>query len=147
MTDFVENIGKQLIPGNWFTIDQARINAFADVTLDHQYIHVDEERAAKTELGGTIAHGFLILSLMPGLIKDSLLTPNNMVMGINYGFNKVRFLNPVHCHDEIRLMATIESIEQRGDNGYLQQLATTVEIKGKDKPALACEWLNYFVCE
>ena len=147
MDNYLANVGKQLPIGQWMIIDQDRINDFADATLDHQYIHIDQEQASKTNLGGTIAHGFLILSLMPKLIADSLITPESMMMGINYGFDKVRFLNPVYPGDEIRLIAHINSIEPRGDNRYLQRLDVAIEIKGKSKPAIACEWLNLFVCK
>lgn len=147
MKDYLDNRGRQLPTGEWLTIDQPRINAFADATLDHQYIHIDQERASQTHLGGTIAHGFLVLSLMPKLIANSLITPASMVMGINYGFDKVRFLNPVYPGDAIRLVASIKAIEPRGDNSYLQRLDVQIEIKGKSKPAIVCEWLNFFVCE
>ncbi len=139
------NIGKPLPPSQWFTIDQTRINQFADVTEDHQYIHIDPERAKQTELGGTIAHGFLSLSLLPKLAEGSLPIPENSVMGINYGFDKVRFLNPVRPGDAIRFCATVVSVEDKGDQRCLQKLAVTVEIKDQQKPALACEWLNMFV--
>ena len=100
-TVFTDNIDKKLKPGDWFLIEQSRINQFADVTEDHQYIHIDQQRAAESYLGGTIAHGFLVLSLLPKLIEKSLITPDNIVMGINYGFDKVRFLNPVRPGDKV----------------------------------------------
>ena len=146
-TECNSSIGKPLKLGQWFAIDQARINHFADVTEDHQYIHIDEERAKNSYLGGTIAHGFLNLSLLPKLAEGCLPSPNNTVMGINYGFDKVRFLNPVRPGDEIRFCATVIDHQNKGDNRYLQTLGVTVEIKGQEKPALVCEWLNLFVCE
>ena len=144
-TVFTDNIGKTLMPGDWFLIEQSRINQFADVTEDHQYIHIDQQRAAESYLGGTIAHGFLVLSLLPKLIEKSLITPDNIVMGINYGFDKVRFLNPVRPGDKVRVTGEVIDIQDKGDGRYLQKVAVTVEIKGQEKPAIFCEWLNMFV--
>jgi len=146
-TVFTDNIGKKLIPGDWFLIEQSRINQFADVTEDHQYIHIDQQRAAESYLGGTIAHGFLVLSLLPKLIEKSLITPDNIVMGINYGFDKVRFLNPVRPGDKVRVTGEVIDIQDKGDGRYLQKVAVTVEIKGQEKPAIFCEWLNMFVVQ
>jgi len=142
---FTDNIGKTLTPGDWFLIERSRINQFADVTEDHQYIHIDQQRAAETDLGGTIAHGFLVLSLLPKLVAKSLITPENIVMGINYGFDKVRFLNPVRPGDRVRVTGTVLDIVDKGDGRYLQKLGVSLEIEGKDKPAIVCEWLNLFV--
>ena len=141
------HIGKTLMPSDWFLIEQSRINQFADVTLDHQYIHIDQQRAAETDLGSTIAHGFLVLSLLPKLIEKSLITPDNIVMGINYGFDKVRFLNPVRPGDKVRVTGEVIDIQDKGDGRYLQKVAVTVEIKGQEKPAIFCEWLNMFVVQ
>ena len=146
-TVFTDNIGKKLKPGDWFLIEQSRINQFADVTEDHQYIHIDQQRAAESYLGGTIAHGFLVLSLLPKLIEKSLITPDNIVMGINYGFDKVRFLNPVRPGDKVRVTGEVIDIQDKGDGRYLQKVAVTVEIKGQEKPAIFCEWLNMFVVQ
>lgn len=139
-------IDKLLPPSEWFLIDQSRINNFADVTEDHQFIHIDPERAKQTDFGGTIAHGFLSLSLLTKLSEGCLPTPDNVVMGINYGFDKVRFINPVKCGDEIRFSGSIIAMEPRGEHQFLQKRAVTVEIKGQDKPALVCEWLVLYVC-
>ena len=146
-TVFTDNIDKKLKPGDWFLIEQSRINQFADVTEDHQYIHIDQQRAAESYLGGTIAHGFLVLSLLPKLIEKSLITPDNIVMGINYGFDKVRFLNPVRPGDKVRVTGEVVDIQDKGDGRYLQKVAVTVEIKGQEKPAIFCEWLNMFVVQ
>tara|TARA_B110000902_G_scaffold263841_1_gene343855 strand:+ start:79 stop:528 length:450 start_codon:yes stop_codon:yes gene_type:complete len=147
MTDhtFADAIGKTLQPSDWFLIEQSRINQFADVILDHQYIHIDPSRAAETDLGGTIAHGFLMLSLLPKLVEKSMVTPEGMVMGINYGFDKVRFLNPVRPGDQVRVTGTVLDIVDKGNGRYLQKLGVSLEIQGKDKPAIVCEWLNMFV--
>lgn len=147
MTDILALAGKTLPPSDWFTIDQPRINAFADATLDHQYIHIDPERAAQTPFGGTIAHGFLLLSLMPKLLSEQQVLPDNVQMAINYGFDKIRFISPVKVGSTVRLCASIQSIEQRSPGKYLQRLAVTLEIKGQEKPALIGEWLNLFVCQ
>jgi acyl dehydratase len=96
-------------------------------------------------LGGTIAHGFLMLSLLPKLVEKSMLTPEGMVMGINYGFDKVRFLNPVRPGDRVRVTGTVLDIVDKGDGRFLQKLGVSLEIMGKDKPAIVCEWLNMFV--
>ena len=146
-TVFTDNIGKKLKPGDWFLIEQSRINQFADVTEDHQYIHIDQQRAVESYLGGTIAHGFLVLSLLPKLIEKSLITPDNIVMGINYGFDKVRFLNPVRPGDKVRVTGEVIDVQDKGDGRYLQKVAVTVEIKGQEKPAIFCEWLNMFVVQ
>ena len=138
--------GTQLKPSNWLLIDQQRINAFAETTGDHQYIHTDPERAAQTELGGTIAHGLLSLALLPTLAGDSMLVPEGMTMGINYGFNKVRFLNVVRPGDEVRAEATVTHVEEKSPGRLLVALNLQLAIKGEDKPALVCEWLNLFVC-
>lgn len=147
MTDhaYTDAIGQTLQPSDWFLIEQSRINQFADVTLDHQYIHIDPARAAQTDLGGTIAHGFLMLSLLPKLVEKSMLTPAGMVMGINYGFDKVRFLNPVRPGDRVRVTGTVLDMQDKGGGRYLQKLGINLEIEGVDKPAVVCEWLNLFV--
>ena len=142
---FADAIGTTLQPSDWFLIEQSRINQFADVILDHQYIHIDPSRAAETDLGGTIAHGFLMLSLLPKLVEKSMVTPEGMVMGINYGFDKVRFLNPVRPGDQVRVTGTVLDIVDKGNGRYLQKLGVSLEIQGKDKPAIVCEWLNMFV--
>ena len=133
--DIASTIGTQLEHSQWVTLDQERINSFADCTEDHQFIHIDEEKAAHTPFGGTIAHGFLTLSM---LVK---LTEENMVMGINYGFDKVRFLAPVRAGKRIRLKGEVLDIDQKGDNRFLTKLGVSVEIEGEETPALAAEWL------
>ena len=133
--------------GEWFAINQSRIDNFAEVTEDRQYIHIDPERAKDTDLGGTIAHGFLSLSLLPRLFEGCKPPVDDVVMAVNYGFDKVRFLNPVRPDDQIRFCAKEVSLDAKGDQRFLQKLAVTIEIKGQQKPALACEWLNLFICK
>lgn len=143
--DVLNSTGTELEPSQWLLIDQPRIQAFADATDDHQYIHTDPKRAAQTELGGTIAHGLLSLSLLPGLAGETMLMPQGMAMGINYGFNKVRFLSTVRPGDEVRTRALVVSVDEKSPGRLLVALDLTLEVKGQDKPALVCEWLNLFV--
>lgn len=134
--------GTKLEPSAWSTMDQARIDAFADVTEDHQFIHVDSEKAAQTPLGGTIAHGFLTLSMLSHLVEDNGILPENVVMGLNYGFDKVRFLAPVRSGKRIRAHIEILDVAQKDDNRLLIKQGITIEIDGEDTPALVAEWLT-----
>ena len=139
-------IGKEVGLTDWFEVDQERINNFAEATGDFQYIHVDEERAAETPFGATIAHGFLTLSLLSKLSSMSGgIKLENSVMGINYGLNKVRFLNPVKVNSKIRARFELISAEEKKPNHYLRKHNVTVEIEGEEKPALIAEWLGMSV--
>jgi len=138
-------VGTQFEPGPWIEVSQDRINAFADTTEDHQFIHIDEEKAAQTPFGGTIAHGLLTLSLLPKLVEQGGVYPENLVMGINYGFDKVRFLAPVRAGKRVRANVTIASVDQKDDNRFLVKLSVSVEIEGEPTPALVAEWLNMFI--
>ena len=139
-------IGKEVGLTDWFEVDQERINNFAEATGDFQYIHVDEERAAETPFGATIAHGFLTLSLLSKLSSMSGgIKLENSVMGINYGLNKVRFLNPVKVNSNIRSRFELISAEEKKTNHYLLKHNVTVEIEGEEKPALIAEWLGMSV--
>ncbi len=141
-------LGTQEGTSSWLSIDQARINAFADVTDDHQFIHVDPERAAlETPWGKTIAHGFLTLSLLVPMLDEIPRDPahsEGLVMGINYGFDKVRFLNPVVVDSRVRATSTYASAELKGTNILLTR-SMTVEIEGEAKPALVAEWIVMMV--
>lgn len=130
---------------DWFTIDQSRVNQFADVTLDHQFIHVDPERAAKeTPFGGPIAHGFLTLSMLSHFAGQALPEFPKGVIGINYGFDKVRFLSPVPVGAKIRGVFKLKSATERKP-GQIQLIQDcTVEIEG-GHPALAAQWLSLVV--
>jgi acyl dehydratase len=139
-------VGTRYEPSEWIDITQDRINTFADCTEDHQFIHVDEEAAAKTPFGSTIAHGLLTLSLLPKLIEGQGVVPENLVMGLNYGFDKVRFLAPVRVGKRVRGHVEILSVDQKDDNRFLIKQGITVEIEGEDTPALVAEWLNMMVC-
>ena len=137
--------GRQAEPSKWLVIDQDQINLFADATHDHQYIHVDPERAAATPLGATIAHGFLTLSLVPHLAEDQVVCPEGLVMAFNYGLNKVRFIQPVKAGSEVRLHSKILSVIEKDPGRILLTTEATVEIKGEKKPALIAETLSMFV--
>ena len=139
-------IGKEVGVTDWIEIDQQRINQFADATGDHQYIHVDPERAAQTPFGTTIAHGFLTLSLLSMLTsKNGGIKLDNAVMGINYGLDKVRFINPVKVGSNIRARFELVSAEEKKPKHYLMKHNVTVEIEGEEKPALIAEWLGMSV--
>ena len=140
--DMLKQKGVKFPPSPWSTIDQDRIDAFADCTEDHQFIHVDQARAAQTPFGGTIAHGFLTLSMLVKMSEEHGVFPEGMVMGINYGFDKVRFLAPVRAGKRVRLHTEILDVTQKDDKRFLIKSSVTVEIEGEDTPALAAEWLS-----
>lgn len=143
--NITEMAGTQLGTSEWLTVTQDMINQFADCTLDHQFIHIDEEKAAQTPFGGTIAHGFLTLSLMVELTKDLSVFPEGMVMGINYGMNKLRFLAPVRAGKRIRAHVELAAVERKDEKRFLTTQNVTVEIEGEDTPALVAEWLGMSV--
>ena len=120
---------------------------FAEATGDHQYIHVDPERAAQTPFGTTIAHGFLTMSLMVEMGYEGSTKLANAVMGINYGFDKLRFINPVKVNNKVRGRFQLLSAEEKNPNQWLLKHAVTVEIEGEDKPALIAEWLGMTVVQ
>ena len=135
-------IGQEVGVSKWFEITQTRIDAFADCTEDHQFIHVDPEAAKKTPFGGTIAHGFLTLSLASAMSYDAVAPLDGVVMGVNYGFDKLRFLAPVPAGSRIRGRFKLLSAEDKGSGRWLLKHELTVEIEGGDKPALIAEWLG-----
>lgn len=141
LRDYIE---RELPPSGWLTIDQARINAFADVTLDHQFIHVDEAKAARTPFGRTIAHGYLTMSLISYFVGECGIRPDNTAMAINYGSDKVRFLQPVKVDDRIRAHAVLKSVEQKNSGQILLKTRFTIEIEGEEKPALVADILSLF---
>ena len=134
--------GAELGPSGWIVVDQERIDAFADATLDHQFIHVDNARAADTPFGGTIAHGYLTLSLLPHLTGEILPMPAGTVMAVNYGLDRLRFLAPVKAGSEVRARATVAEVAERAPGQMLIKTEVTVDIKGEDKPALVAETLT-----
>jgi len=140
-------IGQEPKAGDWLEVDQDRVNAFADATLDHQFIHIDPERAAQTPFGGPIAHGFLTLSLLVHLsssIPSDNPVPEGLLMGVNYGLNKVRFINPVPVGSRVRATSQVAEVTLKG-NAVDQISNMTVEIDGHDKPALVAEWISRLV--
>ena len=135
-------IGKEIGHSDWFLVDQERINQFADVTIDHQFIHIDEEKSKKGPFGSTISHGFLTLSLLTHLTDTCRLIPEGTVMGINYGFDKVRFINPVKVNSRIRATVKPLSAVERNSGQWLLKSEVNVEIENEEKPALVSEWLS-----
>ena len=137
------NIGKTIGSSDWVLVDQEIINKFADATGDHQFIHIDTERAKLTPFGQTIAHGFLTLSLIPMLsAKAKLPSLDNIKMGVNYGSDKLRFLAPVKSGKRVRAHFKLVSLDEKRPGQIQQMQEVTVEIEGEDKPALICEWIS-----
>lgn len=134
--------GEEVGVSGWLAIDQARIDAFAEATEDRQFIHVDPDAAAQTPFGGTIAHGFLTLSLLSRMAAEVILIPPPTArMVVNYGLDRVRFLAPVKSGKRIRGRFLLESIEEKAGGQLLLRHLVTVEIEGEDKPALSAQWL------
>lgn len=141
-SDLQSQVGQEVGVSRWIEVDQTRIDAFAKVTEDEQFIHVDPERARATPFGGTIAHGFLTLSLASAMSYDALPPLDGVVMGVNYGFDKLRFLAPVPAGSKVRGRFRLLSAEDKGGGRWLLKHELTVEIEGADKPALIAEWLS-----
>lgn len=138
-------VGKELAPSPWIEITQERVNQFAAATNDHQFIHVDPEKAAATPFGGPIAHGFLSLSLLSYLNAQSGVVPEDVVMGINYGSDKVRYLMPVRVGKRIRSRQKVLEVSEKKPGQWLMKTAVTVEIEDEDTPALVAEILSMMV--
>ena len=141
-SDLSALIGTEVGVSRWIEVDQARIDAFAKITEDEQFIHVDPEAAKATPFGGTIAHGFLTLSLASAMSYDAVAPLEGVVMGVNYGFDKLRFLAPVPAGSRIRGRFKLLSAEDKGGGRWLLKHELTVEIEGAEKPALIAEWLG-----
>ena len=145
-SDLPSLIGQEIGVSRWITVDQARIDAFAKITEDEQFIHVDPERARATPFGGTIAHGFLTLSLASAMSYDAVAPLDGVVMGVNYGFDHLRFLAPVPAGSRVRGRFRLLSAEAKGAQDgvtrWLLKHELTIEIEGADKPALVAEWLG-----
>src|SRR3954467_2159488 len=135
-------VGAEIGVSGWILIDQARIDAFAAATEDPQFIHVDPVAAAKTPFGGTIAHGFLTLSLLSRMAADAMVAPEGVKMGVNYGLDRVRFLAPVRSGKNVRGRFTLKSFEEKRPGQYQFLHEVTVEIEGEDKPALLADWIG-----
>jgi len=144
VSDLPEWVGKEIGPGEWHEITQERVDQFAEATGDHQWIHVDVEKAKSGPFGGTIAHGYLTLSLVP-MLNWELWTYTGIAMGVNYGSDKVRFLTPVKVGSRVRIRTTVLAADLRPDGSYLVKNRVTVEIDGADKPALVAETLSLAV--
>jgi acyl dehydratase len=138
-------IGQEVGVSDWVLVDQAMIDRFAEATGDYQFIHVDPEKAKLTPFGGTIAHGFLTLSLLPQLVQKAN-TPRvaDIKMGVNYGSDRLRFLAPVRSGKRVRGRFKLLDVQEKRPGQYQQVIEATVEIEGEDKPALIAEWINQF---
>jgi acyl dehydratase len=134
--------GEEIGVSSWLTVDQARIDAFAEATEDRQFIHTDPAAAALTPFGGTIAHGFLSLSLLSRMAAEAMLIPQGVKMAVNYGFDRVRFLAPVKSGARVRGRFMLDSIEEKAPGQWLMRHHVTVEIEAEDKPAMRAVWLG-----
>src|SRR3954451_14688847 len=135
-------VGHEVGVSSWLIVDQARIDAFAEATEDRQFIHTDPQAAAQTPFGGTIAHGFLSLSLLSRMAGDATLLPHGLTMAVNYGLDRVRFLAPVRSGSRVRGRFTLDSVEEKAPGQVLMRHTVTVEIEGQEKPALTAVWLG-----
>lgn len=135
-------VGKELGRSEWITIDQERINQFAECTGDHQFIHVDPIKAKHTPFGGTIAHGFLSLSLIPKLMESLMIMPEGLKMAVNYGLDSVRFIQPVKVNSRVRLAVSIVDVTEKRAGQWLIKAQASLEIEGEEKPAYIAEPLT-----
>ena len=140
--EILGRVGSEVGVSDWILVDQAAIDAFAEVTQDHQFIHVDPEAAARTPFGGTVAHGFLTLSLLSRMAADAMLRPESVRMGVNYGFEKVRFVAPVRSGKRVRGRFRLDRFEEKNPGQWQFVHNVTVEIEGEDKPALIADWIG-----
>jgi acyl dehydratase len=137
-----ERVGTEIGVSAWLEIGQDRIDAFADATEDRQFIHVDREAAARTPFGGTVAHGFLTLSMLSRMAVEVMPVPDNVKMVVNYGLDRVRFIAPVRSGKRVRGRFTLDSIGEKAPGQLLLRHSVTVEIEGEDRPALTAQWLG-----
>ena len=142
LDDIRARVGQEVGVSGWLTVDQPRIDAFADATEDRQFIHTDPQAAAAAGFGGTIAHGFLSLSLLSRMAADAMLAPEGLKMALNYGLDRVRFLAPVKAGKRIRGRVTRDSMDEKAPGQWLMRHEVTVEIEGEEKPALTAFWLG-----
>lgn len=141
-TNLPDYVGKTVGTSSWFTITQAQINTFGDATHDHQFIHVDPIKAKETPFVGTIAHGFLSLSLLSAISYEAGLQLENMTMGLNYGFEKIRFLQAVKVNNKVRGKMSLTEFTEKRPGQFLFNWLVEVEIEGETKPALTAQWLT-----
>lgn len=142
LTEIRARTGSEVGVSDWIAVDQQRIDNFADATEDRQFIHVDPKAAAATPFGGTVAHGFLTLSLLSRMGAAAMLLPEGLAMAVNYGLEHVRFLAPVRSESRVRGRFVLDSLEQKVPGQWLMRHQVTVEIEGQDKPALTASWLT-----
>lgn len=142
--ELMGRVGEETGISDWLEIDQDRINAFADATMDHQFIHVDPEAASQTPFGSTIAHGFLTLSLTIPMMMETIVAPAGMVMAINYGTDKLRFIEPVKVDSRIRARTRLVDVTEKGPGRWLLKNEIIVEIEDVERPALIVEALTLF---
>jgi acyl dehydratase len=142
LAEIHSRLGEEVGVSEWLTIDQQRIDEFADATEDRQFIHVDPDAAARTPFGGTVAHGFLSLSMLSRMAADGMLVPDNIRMAVNYGLDRVRFIAPVRSGKRIRGRFRLDSVVEKAPGQLLLRHTVTVEIEGEEKPALTAEWLG-----
>ena len=145
LEDIRSRVGQEVGVSDWFTMDQDRIDAFADATEDRQFIHVDAAAAAQTPFGGTIAHGFLTLSMLSRMAAEATLLPDTLKMAVNYGFDRVRFLAPVRSGKRIRGRFVLDSVDEKAPGQLLMRHSVAVEIEGEDKPAMTAQWLGLMI--
>ena len=142
LDDIRARVGAEIGVSDWIVVEQSRIDSFAETTEDRQFIHIDPAAAAQTPFGGTVAHGFLTLSLLSRMGAEAMLVPDGTKMAINYGLDRVRFLAPVLSGSRVRGRFTLDSIEEKAPGQVLMRHIVTVEIDGADKPALTAVWLG-----
>lgn len=135
-------VGEEVGVSSWLTVDQERIDAFAEATEDRQFIHIDRQAAARTPFGDTIAHGFLTLSLLSRMGAEAMLIPEGAKMAVNYGLDRVRFLAPVRSGKRVRGHFVLDTIEEKAVGQLLMRHLVTVEIESEEKPALTANWLG-----
>jgi acyl dehydratase len=141
-SEIVAKIGSEIGLSDWIAIDQDMINRFADLTDDQQFIHVDPEKAAQTPFGGTIAHGFLVLSMLASMGKAASFAMKGVYMGVNYGFEKIRIMSPVRSGKRIRGRFVLKDMVERTPGQWMATLDCTIEIEGETKPAVKADWLS-----
>jgi len=142
LDDIRANIGTEIGVSDWITVDQQRIDQFAETTEDRQFIHIDPAAAAQTPFGGTIAHGFLSLSLLSRMAADVMQVPDSTMMAVNYGLDRVRFIAPVRAGSRVRGRFTLDAVEDKAPGQLLLRHTVTVEIEKQPKPALTAQWLG-----
>ncbi|MEM6308627.1 MAG: MaoC family dehydratase [Pseudomonadota bacterium] len=144
--ELINSVGQTLGVSRWYELPQGRLNQFADVTEDWQFIHLDEARAqAETPFGGTVAHGFLTLSMLSAMSYDVMPDPEGATSGLNYGFDRLRFVAPVPAGARIRGHFALTAAENKGPDRLLLTVGVTVEIEGSETPAIVADWLNMFL--